>query len=152
MSKQPVRVEYKTLVTIWLALLVSQAIFFGIVVITKPGILGSIGYGSPFGSKPLIVLAFAVGALAFFLLSVALSRQHLRRAVIDQDQGCVQTGLVLGCALSEVSSLLGLVLALVWSYPYFFLWMLLGTIGILINFPRKSSLEAAAPEKGAVGQ
>ena len=56
----------------------------------------------------------------------------------------VQTGLVLGCALSEVSSVLGIVLALVWNYHYFFLWLALGTLGILINFPRKSSLDAAA--------
>jgi hypothetical protein len=143
MAKAPVRVEYRSLVIIWLALLVSQIMFFAIVLIVKPGILNFDRSVPSLGNQPLIVLAFAVAAIAFFVLSIVLSRQHMRRAIIDHDQACVQTGLVLGCALSEVSTLLGVVLAFVWSYQYFFLWILLGTIGILINFPRKSTLEAA---------
>ena len=146
MAKSPVRVEYRSLVIIWLALLVSQILFFVIVPIVKPGILGVDRSVLPLGTQPLIVLAFAVAAIAFFVLSIVLSRQHMRRAIEDHDQACVQTGLVLGCALSEVSTILGAVLAFVWNYQFFFLWMLLGTIGILINFPRKSTLEAADGE------
>jgi hypothetical protein len=141
------KVEYKSLVIIWLALLISQVLFFGLILFAKPGILTADAPDNPLGNKPLIALAFAVAAVAFFILSIVLSRQHMRRAVVDHDQGCVQTGLVLGCALSEVSSVLGIVLAFVWNYHYFFLWILLGTLGILINFPRKSFLDAAAPKK-----
>ena len=144
MPKRPVRVEYKSLVVIWFALLISQGLFLAIVMIVKPGIISAAGNADPLGDKPLIVLAFAVAAVAFFALSIILGRQHMRRAIVDHDQACVQTGLVLGCALSEVCSVLGLVLAFVWNYPYFFLWMILGTLGILINFPRKGTLDAAA--------
>lgn len=55
-----------------------------------------------------------------------------------------QTGLVLACALSEVCSLLGVVLAFVFDYQYFFLWIGLGVIGILFHFPRKDALHAAS--------
>ena len=147
MPKRPVQVEYKSLVIIWFALLVSQGLFIAIVMIVKPEIIGAAGSGDPLGDKPLIVLAFGAAAVAFFALSIILSRQHMRRAIVDHDQACVQTGLVLGCALSEVCSLLGLILAFVWSYPYFFLWMILGTLGIFINFPRKGTLEAAATQQ-----
>ena len=91
----------------------------------------------------LITLVFAALALVFVLLSFVLSRQHMRRAIQDQDAGCVQTGLVLGCALSEVPSLLGLVLAFVFDHAYFYLWIALGALGILLHFPRKGNLDAA---------
>ena len=156
--KRPIKVEYQSLVIIWIALLMSQVIFLGVVYFLKPELLGtrpdsdnlSVGAASLtdfFGSKPLITFAFAASALIFFFLSQVLSRQHIRRAIRDHDAACVQTGLVLGCALSEVASLLGLILAFAFDYPYFYLWIALGTFGIILNFPRKSSLDASAPVK-----
>ena len=92
---------------------------------------------------PLVTVVFGLIAIVFRVLSFVLSSQHMRRAVQDQDAGCVQTGLVLGCALSEVPSLLGLVLAFAFNHPYFYFWIFLGTIGILLHFPRKNNLDAA---------
>ncbi len=139
-----VKVKYETLVVIWFALLFSQLMFLGIIYLLKPELFDLSSAGPLLSDQPLIIIAFAVGAIAFFALSQVLSGQHLRRAVQDQDQTCVQTGLVLGCALSEVSSLLGVILALVFEYHYFFLWIGLGALGILLNFPRKSALAAAS--------
>lgn len=144
MSKRKrVTVEYQTLVVVWGALLISQAVFLAVVYFAKPELLTFDTTRSFFGEEPLIPLAFVASALAFVVLSFVLSRQHMRRAVRDQDAGCVQTGLVLGCALSEVSSVLGVVLAFVFEHPYFYLWIALGTIGILLHFPRKGNLDAA---------
>jgi hypothetical protein len=67
----------------------------------------------------------------------------MRRAIRDKDAGCVQTGLVLGCALSEVPSILGLILAFAFDHPYFYLWIIVGTLGVLLHFPRKQNLDAA---------
>ena len=39
-------------------------------------------------------------------------------------------------------------LALLFNYPYFYLWIALGTLGILMNFPRRSNLNAATLEPG----
>jgi hypothetical protein len=139
-----VRVEYRTLVVIWFALLFSQIAFLAVAYVLKPQLLDLSLAGPVLGDQPLIVLAFAVAAAAFFILGQVLSRQHMRRAVQDQDQACVQTGLVLGCALSEAASILGIILALVWEYHYFFLWVALGALGVLLNFPRKSDLAAAS--------
>ena len=143
MNRKPIKVEYQTLVVLWFALLTSQVLFLVFVYSLKPELFTFDPSRSFFTSQPLITLVFGVIALVFLILSVVLSRQHIRRAVQDQDAGCVQTGLILGCALSEVPSVLGLLLAFVFDHPYFYLWIVLGLLGILIHFPRKGNLEAA---------
>lgn len=140
---KPMQVEYKTLVVIWFALLTSQVLFLLLVYLVKPELFVLDASRSLLADQPLITLVFAALALVFIILSFVLSRQHMRRAIRDQDAGCVQTGLVLGCALSEVPSLLGLVLAFAFDHPYFYLWIALGALGILLHFPRKGNLDAA---------
>jgi hypothetical protein len=140
---KPITVEYKTLVVIWLVLLLSQFMFLAVTYFVKPHLF-SIDLSKPLlGGQPLITLSFIASATVFFVLSFVLARQHIKRAERDQDASCVQTGLVLGCALSEVPSLLGVILAFAWEYQFFFLWIAMGMIGILFHFPRKSSLDAA---------
>jgi F0F1-type ATP synthase membrane subunit c/vacuolar-type H+-ATPase subunit K len=145
---KPIKVEYQTLLVTWLALLMSQIVFLVVAYVIKPELWSSRYLSATFselaGPKPLIIIVFAASALVFFLLSQAIARQHMRRAVRDRDATCLQTGLVIGCALSEISSILGLMLAIFWQYPYFYLWIALGTLGILMNFPRRSNLTAAA--------
>ena len=138
-----IKVEYQTLLILWLSLLSSQVLFFALVYFLKPELFTFDVSRSPLAEQPLITLVFAGIAVIFFVLSIVLSRQHMRRAIQDQDAGCVQTSLVLGCALAEVPTLLGVVLAFAFDHPYFYLWIVLGLIGILIHFPRKGNLAAA---------
>lgn len=147
---KPLKVQYQTLVVIWIALLMSQVIFLALVWFVDPELFAAGRADSLadlrdkfFGDMPLVTLAFALVAVVFLLLSFVLSRQHMRRAIQDQDAGCVQTGLVLGCALAEIPSLLGMVLAFAFGYPYFYAWIALSIFGILLHFPRKGNLDAA---------
>jgi hypothetical protein len=142
-----VKVKYETLVVIWAGLLVSQALFLVLIYFVKPQLLTFDSSGPLLGEHPIVTVLFAAAAIAVFILSFVLRDQHIRRSVIDQDAGCVQTALVLGCALSELSSLLGLVLAFVFDYQYFFLWIALGIIGVLCHFPRRDTLAAASYKK-----
>ena len=144
MSKaKPIRVEYQTLVVIWFSLLISQVLFLVAVYMLKPELLTLDTSRSFLGDNPYVTIAFAILAIIFFILSFVLRRQHMQRAVEDQDTSCVQTGLVLGCALSEVASIFGILLAFLFDHPYFYLWIALGTLGVLMHFPRKGNLEAA---------
>ena len=137
------KVRYETLVAIWAALLTSQLMFLFLVYMVKPGLL-AVDFSQPyFGKYPIVTVVFAVAAIAVFVLSFVLRNQHIRRSVVDQDATCVQTGLLLGCSLSEISSVLGVVLAFVFDYPYFFFWIALGLIGVLSHFPRRGTLLAA---------
>jgi uncharacterized membrane protein (DUF485 family) len=147
MVKKGIEVKYQTLVVIWAALLVSQAIFFVLIYFVKPALFSFGSVPVSFGSKPLIVGVFALAAVILFALSFIFRRQYIARAMVDHDAGCLQTGLVLGCALCEGCSLLGVILALVFGYEYFFLWIAAGTVGILMHFPQKGSLDAATFKK-----
>jgi F0F1-type ATP synthase membrane subunit c/vacuolar-type H+-ATPase subunit K len=152
-NRKPIKVQYQTLVVIWFALLMSQVLFFLFIWFSKPELisaryLSASSIREVLGTQPLIIIVFAGSALIFFLLSQVIARQHMRRAVRDRDATCIQTGLVIGCALSEISSILGVILALLFNYPYFYLWIALGTLGILMNFPRRSNLDAATLEPG----
>ena len=142
-NRKPITVEYNTLVILWFAMLSSQVIFLVLVYFIKPHLFAFDESRSVFDEMPLVTVAFAGIAIVFFILSFLLSRQHIQRAIRDGDTGCVQTGLVLGCALSEISSILGLILAFLLDHPYFYLWIALGTLGILMHFPRKGNLDAA---------
>lgn len=138
-----VKVKYKTLVIIWGALLASQLIFLLIVYSAKPDLF-VFDFSQPLlGKHAIVTVLFAAAAIAVFVLSFVLRNQHMRRAVIDQDAGCVQTGLVLGCSLSEIASVLGVVLAFVFDYHYFYFWIALGLLGVLFHFPRRGNLLAA---------
>ena len=141
---KPVEVSYVSLVMIWASLLASQLLFAAIVYFVKPELYHIDPARPAMSEKPLIILVFAVAAVVVFALSFILRNQYIRRAIHDRDAGCVQTGLALGCALSEMCSILGLVLALVFNYQYFFIWIALGLVGILLHFPRKGNLDAAA--------
>ena len=140
---KPITVKYQNLVIIWLALLMSQVVFFVAAWYIKPG-LAKFDTSTPFlGEKPAIILVFCASAVVFFGLGLILSRQHNRRALQDRDAACLQTGLTLGCALSEIPSILGLILALGFEYPFYYLWIALGAFGVLLHFPRKGHLDAA---------
>jgi hypothetical protein len=142
-SKTPVTVEYKTLVFIWAALLVSQLVFLVLILIVKPALFVPDLSRPLMGSQPLVTLVFAVGGIAALVLGFMFRNQHMARAAVDHDASCVQTGLVLGCAFSEACSLLGVILALAFNYQFFWVWIGLGIIGILFHFPRRGNLEAA---------
>ena len=143
-KRKPIKVEYQTLVAIWLLLLISQLVFFGVVSYTRPEIFTAEARGSFLHNSPLVTLVFAAIAILFFVLSFVLTRQYMRRAARDRDASCVQTGLLLGCVLSEVPSILGLVLAFVFDHPYFYFWLALAALGIVLHFPRKGNLDAAS--------
>ena len=82
---KPIEVKYETLVILWLALLGSQVLFFFLVWFIKPEIFAHETPPPFFGDMPLVILVFSASAIAFLLLSFVLSRQHMNRAVRDQD-------------------------------------------------------------------
>ena len=131
---------YRTLVIIWLVLLFSQFALFGVAwSIGRAAAEANLEHGF-LSSMPLIIIGAAVLALTNLVISIVIRRRSIEQSVAEQNVKYVQTGLIIGCALCESISLIGMVLLLAFAYPYFYYWFALGIIGIFLHFPRRQNL------------
>jgi hypothetical protein len=148
MPNSNIEQNYKTLVIIWFALLVSQIIFLVVIFFAKPEVY-KFDFTKPFfaGETPVLIITFAVLAIANFALSFIMKRRSFQQAVEKQQIAYVQTGLILAYGFCEAVSLLGILLAVAFSYQYFFVWLALGILGIILHFPRRSDVIAASYRK-----
>jgi len=147
MQNSKVEQSYKTLALIWAALLFSQVIFLVIVFFAKPEVFKFDPNKPVLGENAALVAVFAFLALANLALSFVMKKRSYQQAVEKQEIAFVQTGLILACAFCESISLLGVVLAVVFSYQYFFVWFALGIVGIILHFPRRDDVIAATYKK-----
>ncbi len=146
MSKN-IEQSYKTLAIIWLALLVSQITFLGVIFVAKPDVYRFDLSKPILGENAVIIIVFAFLAITNFALSFIMKKRSYEQAIAKQEIAYVQTGLILACAFCEAISLLGMVLAFAFSYQYFFAWFALGILGFLLHFPRRDDVIAASFKK-----
>lgn len=149
MENPSVRQNFMKMMLIWSTLVSSQILFFVIVIFNKPGIFppDSTSPALPHGTEMFLVLFLLILALSNISISILIKRSGTRRALEDRDVGPLQTAMVVGCALCETTSVFGMVLALGFGYQYFFIWFLLGFVGILYHFPRKGDVRLATLKK-----
>lgn len=132
--------RYQTLVVLWLALFMSIGLYF----------LYSLFMMTPIEADPstprrslLIAVLTAVGTF-LVVVSFAVKRKLLERAVESQDVSLVQKGVVLACALCEVCALLGLLERFLVGNRDYFVLFLIAAIGTALHFPRREQLLAAS--------
>lgn len=146
-EKPNVEAQYKTMLVIWAALLMSQLMFVLMLFLTKPNLF-SFDFSKPIaGVSGAMVLGFGVAAVTAVLFSFAFRKRLSERAVAAQDTAQVQSGLIIALALCEASSLFGLALAFAFDYQYFFFWIGLGVLGMILHFPKRDELHAASYKK-----
>jgi F0F1-type ATP synthase membrane subunit c/vacuolar-type H+-ATPase subunit K len=132
--------KYRTLAVVWFILLFSQLLFVA-VVYSMRGELFMIDTSRPaLGDYPPVIIGAAILALTNLAISFIMRKKAIEQGIADQKVSYIQTALVLGCAFCEAISLIGLVLALAFSYQYFFVWFAVGFIGIFLHFPRRQHL------------
>lgn len=150
-NPQNITVEqmHRAAVMVWLALLVSQVLFFVLIYFAKPELF-RFDFSRPFagGENWTMILTLAFLALMSVIMSFALKAGFYSRAARDQNPALIQSGLVVACALCEASALFGVVLAFAFDYQYFFLWIILGAVGVLLHFPRRDTFIAASYKRG----
>lgn len=148
-QKPNVEAQYKTMVVVWAALLMSQVMFVLVIFLTRPKLF-MFDFSQPItGNSGAMVLGFAGAAVTAVLFSFGFRKRLNERAIAAQDTGQVQSGLIIALALCEASSLFGLALAFAFDYQYFFLWIGLGVIAMLLHFPKRDELLAASMQKPA---
>ncbi len=134
---------YRTLAIIWFALFVSQFLFLLVIFFVKPELF-RFDFSQPLlGKYAPVIIIFAFAAILNIAISFFLKKKYLNQAVGEQNVHFVQTALIVGCAMCELVSLFGLMLALVADYQYFFLWFILGIGATIFHFPRRDNVIAA---------
>ena len=126
--------RHRIILMVWFSLLMSISIFF-VMTIMIPS--------NP--AEPNSMLSFAFIGLAFMSVvgSVLIKQRVVQRAIEKRDAAMVQTGYILGFALSESAALWGLVDHFVTGSKYYFLSFALGLLGMLLHFPKKDHVRAA---------
>lgn len=144
MPKANAEQSYKTLIIIWIGLLISQLMFVVLIWFTKPELF-KFDFSQPIlGDNALIVGLFAVLSVSDIVIGLIIRKKTLERSVAEQSIPLVQTAMIIGCALSEAISLFGVMLAFAFNYQYFFLFSILSVIGILLHFPRRNDVHSAS--------
>src|SRR5688572_11152844 len=129
---------------IWLVLLFSQLALFGVAWSAGRGAAETNLEHGFLGPMPLMIIGAVVLALTNMAISIFIRRRSIEHAIAEQNVKHVQTGLIIGCALCESISLIGMVLLFAFAYPYFYLWFALGILGIFFHFPRRNDLIRAS--------
>lgn len=135
---------YKTSVVIWFAILMSQVMFLVIVFVVKPELF-RFDLGAPIlGSNAEFVIAAVAVATVSLTASSALKKKFLALSVAEQKPSFFLIATIISVALAEVSSIIGVVLAFIFDYQFFFVFSALGIIGTLLHFPKRVDAHAAS--------
>jgi F0F1-type ATP synthase membrane subunit c/vacuolar-type H+-ATPase subunit K len=130
----------RTMAIIWFVLLMSQFALVGVAFSLIPQeAVPNAQYGFLSQNPPIIIGALTL-AVSNLVISFFMRQRAQEQAVAEQNVKYVQTGLVLACAFCESISLIGMVLAIAFAYPFFYLWSALGIFGIFLHFPRRKHL------------
>lgn len=136
--------KYRTLAILWLILLFSQLLFV-VVIYSAKGEIFSTDLSQPLlGENPPIIIGAAFLALTNFVISFIMRKKAIERGIAEQKPEYVQTALILGSAFCEAISIIGLILAFAFNYQYFYLWLIVGFLGIFLHFPRRKHLYDAS--------
>ena len=138
---------HKNLLVIWLALFSSQFMFLAIVYFVDPKLF-EFDFTKPLlDQNSMIIIIFAVFGFFNLMASFVLKKKFLNEAVTKQKPELVQNAILVACALCETVTLFGFMLAFVAEYQYFFVWMIVGALGMLFHFPIKKYLVNASSRK-----
>lgn len=128
------------MITLWFGLLMSVVMYFLFLQFAAP----EIGNESDDRRNSLLIVSFTALGAILVLVSFAVKRKLLERAVENQDVSLVQKAMLVACAMCEVSALLGLLQRFIAGSRQYYLLFLLAVAGDLFHFPRRSQLEAAS--------
>jgi hypothetical protein len=133
-SQAKAAARHRGLLVIWGAQFFALAVF---ILITR-----LVEIAPSAGDVLLVQLFYAAGG-ATFALSFVVKHLMLRRAVVTRRPDAATTAYVLAFALCELTALLGLVNYFISGVPIVLLFAL-AAVGLLLHFPRRAHLEAAA--------
>ena len=131
--------RYRILLILWFAILMAVGIlFFIVMLIPRP---------PADQSGDLFFWLLAALAVSLLIASFVVKSKMLAQSVRDQRQEMVQSALIIALALCEVVGLFGMLAYFITTSPYYYIFFILGAIGILLHMPRRDQLLAASYKK-----
>lgn len=129
-----VDMRYRNLLILWFAMCMSVVMFMVLIQV------------SPRGAVENRTLTIALNTLGIVpvALSFLLKQRMLNKSVETQQPALVQSAYVLSFALCEVSALFALVDHFVTGSAYYYIGFAVAVLGLLLHFPQKKHLLAAA--------
>lgn len=128
--------RYRTMLILWLALLMNIGIFFVLSLFMGPEI-------SDTASNVLLTVVLTALGTFLVVLSFAVKGKLLEQSVERQDVQLVQKALVIACAMCEGSALLGLIQRFLVGNRAYYLLFLIAAFGTALHFPKREHLVAA---------
>ena len=121
---------------LWFAMLMSIAVYFVFTLFAqrKEGL----------EPNPTISLTLLCVAVLMVLVAFLIKSKLLSKAVEQQNTAMVQQAYVVTWAITEVAALLGVLDFFITGDPYYYVLLIIGALGVLLNFPRREAVENAA--------
>lgn len=130
-----VDLQYRTLLILWAALLMSTVIYvFMTFFLARPAA----------AENPTLTIALYAMSFLMVVASFVMKSRFVSRSVDLQDMRLVRVGSVIAWAMCEAAALFGLIDFFVTQDRYYIVVMAIGFLGILAHMPRRSQLFAAS--------
>lgn len=131
-ARANIEATYRTMVTVWVVMLMSSGFLFLVTVV-----LVRLADSSTAQAPAFLIYAIAGTGLLMFFESFVFSRRFQQKAPREKSLKAALVGLVVPLALCEVSTLAGMIAVLGTRSRYFYLCFGLGALGIIMHFPKK---------------
>lgn len=134
-GRAPARGRYRLWVAVWVAMTVAILLYFVVGVSVKPVATAE----NPTLERVLMALA-----AAYVIASVPAKRWLLAQAAEVQSVPLRNAAILVPWILCQAAAITGIGLRLVIGSSHYYVFLLLGLAGMLLNFPRKVEIEPAA--------
>ncbi len=127
-GRAPARGGYRFWVILWVAMTAAILLYFALGVLVKPVATAE---------NPTLEHVLMALAAAYVIASVPAKRWLLAQAAEIQSVVLRKAAILVPWILCEVAALTGIGLRLVIGSSHYYVFLLLGLAGMLLNFPRK---------------
>lgn len=137
---------YRVMFIVWGAILFSQFVLAVFAYTTKPQLL-YVDLSKPIlGADPTAIVIMGLIAVSMLAASFLVRNALIAVAIKSRDTKKLQSAYIVGMAMAESISLIGIVAAIVFEYQYFAVFFLIAIVAILLHRPKMTSVLAATFE------
>jgi len=136
----------RSMFVVWGGLFFSQFIFAVFGYTTKPQLL-YVDLKKPIlGDEPMAIIVMGVIAVSMLVASFVVRNSLIDAAIKSRDTQKLQSAYIVGMAMAESISFIGLVAAIFFEYQYFAVFILLAIIAIVLHRPKMTNVLATTFE------